>query len=67
MEKKDITPGKPVAVTGNSREDVMRQLNELRETAKAEGMTTKGGFINYHQGEPGEPDSFDATITFNKK
>jgi hypothetical protein len=66
MDDKIFEAGKPIKVSGNSRAEVKQQLDELREAAKAEGLTVvTGGVILYHQGAVGEPDVFDAVITFN--
>jgi len=67
MEEVKIIAGEPITVNGESRAEVIKQLYALREQAKKEGLEATGGFIQYLQGLPGEPDEYKSVITFNKK
>ena len=54
-----IESGKPIEIKADSREDAVKQLNELRKQAQETGLSPKdGGFIEHREG------AFSAVITF---
>lgn len=60
-EKPTIEVGKPIALTTDSREDMVNKLHELRVKAREEGLIqSEGGFIGFRDG------LFETVITFVK-
>ena len=56
-----IEVGKPIKIEADSREDAVKQLNDLRNQAKEAGLKPKtGGFIEHREGK------FSAVIKFVK-
>jgi len=60
-ETTSIEVGKPIALTTDSREDMVNKLHDLRVKAREEGLIqSEGGFIGYRDGQ------FETVITFVK-
>ena len=62
-----IKAGEPITVEAATRAEAKVKLSELREKAKAEGLTKAGGgFIQFVRKHYLDTGSFIAVITFKK-
>ena len=66
-EVQGIKAGEPIIIEAETREEAKVKLSELREKAKAEGLTkAEGGFIQFIRNDYLDTGSFIAVITFKK-